>query len=384
MPTIVTEIWISMAHLAKRAGDIRLCVQQRELRSRIDELFGDTRPGVAIHVSQHAVAQRPLNTGYNRCYLSSAPDNHGGSRRLFLPDDKIHESRLHNPKKIPRKDEVPERFQHLLEWYKKQVDGSREFDHPDGKAHAFSDTETAQSDSAPDENRDTLSGFATNFEHAYNNFYQNTEASYRYFRKGPCIHFHRKAITIWKDNIVQGKNKYKSLLLGNEYAEAIYSTLTAWGMNRLGGGPKLKDYDLFKDNLLSLADHLEKIKHLNIMAIKQKKDIVREIYSLLDPTENEMDLVAKSKTLHHLHPEVFPPVDRQYTLNIFRRLEGLKPRPALQNVGFGNYWDILCCFQVLIDKVGEERVRSFVGREIMDTSFTKVMDNAIIGFSNLP
>ena len=70
--TITAEIWISMADLAYKANSIILSVRNRELINRVFELFNDRRPGVAIHVSQHVVAQKSLNTGYNKCYLSVA------------------------------------------------------------------------------------------------------------------------------------------------------------------------------------------------------------------------------------------------------------------------------------------------------------------------
>jgi len=44
---------------------------------------------------------------------------------------------------------------------------------------------------------------------------------------------------------------------------------------------------------------------------------------------------------------------------------------------------ILAIFQEIVRKVGSARLRTFIGRGIMDTSSTKVIDNAIIGFSAL-
>ena len=112
---------------------------------------------------------------------------------------------------------------------------------------------------------------------------------------------------MWEAHIRSGNSKYKNILEDDRYPETLYATLTAWGMNRLGGGPKLKDYPDFKENLLSIADYLEEIRKRNIIEIDQIKKTIEDIFIELDPSENERDLIAKSKTLHHLNPEIFPP-----------------------------------------------------------------------------
>ncbi len=367
-----------MADLAYRANDIRFSVTNRKLATRVAELFDDRRPGVYIHISQHVVAQKRLNTGYNKCYLSS--DNKGW-RRLYLPGDPIHESRGSNPQTLPKTQDLPAEYLYLLDWYLKVV--ARQ------KDPALVREETGRISIEPDrsqkrreDNWFTLSNFIKNFHRAYENFYES-DAPFRRFREGPCIHFHKKAISIWRNNIQQGDTNYHSLLLNDEYLDAIYATLTAWGMNRLGGGPKLTNFDVFKENLISIANYLEEIRDFNILTIDEIQEIVKNTYSDIDPSENVIDLVAKSKTLHHLHPELFPPIDRRYILRLLTRLEGLEVVPTMNGTDFKNYWKVLCCFKVLINRVGEYEVRQYIGKGIMDTSITKIMDNAIVGFSDL-
>lgn len=377
MPTITIEIWVAMAGLAHRADDIRHSVRNRELKTHIAQMFGDSRPGVATHIGAHAVAQKRLHTGYNKCYLSVAGR---GRRRLYLPGDQIHEDRLPNPQRLPRLEELPPRYRYLLDWYIQNVSGTGNLIQREvGKLIG---TSASDSQHTPEERPNTLSYFISNFDRAYRNFYES-DASYRYFTEGPCIHFHRKTIRIWEDSIHRGNLSYSDLLVSDEFPEAIYATLTAWGMNRLGGGAKLKDYDEFKENLLSVASYLEEIRDLDIMTLVPKKDVIDRIYSRLDPSENVMNLVAKSKTMHHLNPEAFPPIDKRYTLKILRDLHGVNPVLTLNGIDFDNYWNILSCFRTIIDRVGKTTVRSCIGRKIMDTSMTKIVDNAIVGFSDL-
>lgn len=378
MPTIVNEIWIAMADIAYQVKDIRLSVKNRELETRVTELFDDSRPGVYVHISQHVVAQKRLNTGYNKCFLSATQK---GSRRLYLPGDNIHETRKSNPQILPKREDLPEKYLYLLNWYLKTTGKQNHFSIVKDETEEIS-VPSGSSQKSLDDTQPTLSNFISNFHKAYRNFYKST-ASYRYFKEGPCIHFHKKAINIWSDNIQNNNVSYRSLLKDDNYLDAIYATLTAWGMNKLGGGPKLKDFNLFKDNLILIADYLEAIKDLNILRIDEIKESIQAIYAILDPSENKMDLVAKSKTLHHLHPDIFPPVDKRYTLSLLTKLKSLEIAPTMNGIDFKNYWKVLLCFRIIINLVGEDKIIRYIGKEIMDTSLTKIVDNAIVGFSDL-
>jgi len=383
MTTITNEIWIAMALLAKEADNIYHSVRNQDLQRKIKDIFDDTRPGVSIHISQHVVAQKKLNTGYNKCYLTDAGK---GMRRLFLPYDDIHETRRTNLQKLPEYSDIPTEYQYLLDWYKRVAPTNGKTLEPNYKVVETPITTFVErrlpEDTDEPEDPIRLSDFISNFDNAYQNFYKS-DATYKNFQEGPCIHFHRKTISLWEAHIKNGNSTYKNILEDDEYPEAIFATLTAWGMNRLGGGPKLKDYPDFKNNLLSIADYLEEIRNYNILEIDQIKNTIEDIFSKLDPSENERNLIAKSKTLHHLNPEIFPPIDRRYTLELLTKIEDLNPPPSLNSWSFRNFWNIIVCFKLTIDRLGFELVQNYIDRKIMDTSLTKIIDNAIIGFSDL-
>lgn len=378
MTTIVNEIWIAMARLACQAKDIGRPVSNGELKAAVGELFDDHRPGVYTHINQHVVAQKRLNTGFNKCYLSAVGK---GLRRLFLPGDSIHESRQKDPKTKPEPHELPPEYRYLLTWHLEAT----------GQTVNIAD-ETQRQDSkirkSPSGTKDdgkrtySISEFVSRFHEAHENFYAS-DATFKRFREGPCIHFHRKAITLWRVNIQQGKRSYRSFLTDDDYIEAIYATLTAWGMNKLGGGPKLVNYDDFKATIISIGDYLEEIRNLDILTIDGVKEIVGQLYSAIRPSPNIRNLVVKSKTLHHLHPELFPPIDNSYTLSTLTRLRGFDAPPTRHEVDFENFWKVTSCFRLLISSVGQEVIRSYIGRGIMDTSMTKIIDNAIVGFKDL-
>lgn len=379
MLKIINEIWITMADLAYRARDIKYSVTNKELQNRIAELFSDRRPGVYTHISQHVVAQKRLNTGYNKCYLTEVKL---GRRRLFVPGDMIHDSRSKNPQMVPKLEELPSEYRYLLDWYLDLIGKNRFIPSSIDDNNIVSVSSVISTKKTFNNDWFTLSNFVLNFHRAYENFYQS-KASYRYFKKGPCIHFHIKAINIWKGHICRKKADYFSLLSDDTYIEAIYATLTAWGMNSLIGGPKLKDYDLFKKNLISLSDNLEKIRDFDILTIQEAKETIKKIYSHIDPSENVRDLVAKSKTLHHLHPNIFPPIDNSYTLNLLAKLKDLRYRPNKYSINLENFWKVLCCFRDIINQIGKDKIVQYLGKKVMDTSLTKIVDNAIIGFSDL-
>jgi len=114
VPTITVEIWIAMADLAKQNQTVHYTVCSYKLANHINKLFGDCRKGVAIHISQHCVAQKKLNTGYNKCFLTEVGR---GRRRLYLPSDPIHKSRLNKRDLLPREEDLPVQYRYLLDWY---------------------------------------------------------------------------------------------------------------------------------------------------------------------------------------------------------------------------------------------------------------------------
>ena len=46
---------------------------------------------------------------------------------------------------------------------------------------------------------------------------------------------------------------------------------------------------------------------------------VRPAYSALDLTESNATVVVNAKALHHLVPDLIPPIDRQYTIRFFTK-----------------------------------------------------------------
>ena len=101
---------------------------------------------------------------------------------------------------------------------------------------------------------------------------------------------------------------------------------------------------------------------------------VWNVIASLRVSTSETRIVAGSKALHHVLPDLVPPIDRQYT---FRFFTGQK---AVQG---GDQRAFLAWFPYFVEIATRCRfpIENALGRRgFMATSATKVIDNAIIGF----
>lgn len=130
---------------------------------------------------------------------------------------------------------------------------------------------------------------------------------------GPSLYFHLKALECQNDEVE---------FLSNRHIEYIYAMLTSWGMHRMGTrNAQLTNFDVFKKSILKNKDIYRKMK--GIVVPKNERDYENEILKLksafieLNVTNSMVPIVANSKTLAHILPELVPPIDRQYTLRFF-------------------------------------------------------------------
>lgn len=111
---VADEVWLVTA-LLQRENPSRLDFTVDEIveRAKQETITESLRPGVRVHVLTHCVANRaPQPNEYRMLY-----ETRSGYRRLFRPGDNYDPAR--KGKTIPKRDEIPSKYQYLVDWYSK-------------------------------------------------------------------------------------------------------------------------------------------------------------------------------------------------------------------------------------------------------------------------
>jgi hypothetical protein len=160
-----------------------------------------------------------------------------------------------------------------------------------------------------------------------------------------------------------------SAIQNQEFLVSLRDTLRAWGIGVRGSimreGP-------FGDELRRWSDSLVALDKVGLAtATDQVRDEIWRLVQVIRIVENKARLVALTKTLHHLLPDLVVPIDRTYTGPFF----GWQPMEFQSNQRriFNFAWNE---FRRIAAASNPERL---VG-EGWRTSTTKVIDNAIVGF----
>jgi hypothetical protein len=147
------------------------------------------------------------------------------------------------------------------------------------------------------------------------------------------------------------------------------------------GNAKLGDLDELKASFRNQAAKIERVQQLRIDRLDSGKvpEVVEaawEIMSSLRVGIGQTLLVANSKALHHLLPGVIPPIDRNYTLRFF------VGRPYIYRGRDADYFRVLYPLFREIAVHCSDQIHRFIATppDGMNTSVTKVIDNAIMGF----
>lgn len=157
-----------------------------------------------------------------------------------------------------------------------------------------------------------------------------------------------------------------------EFQESLYETLKAWDIGKRGS--KLLP---FKDFAAALGSNVEQVAELDGLRIESPKlDVKREttrIWSLIESlgiVDNNAKLVAGSKALHHVLPDLVVPIDRGYTQPFFGW-----HNPQFQYGQDRCFREAFAAFVLIARAVNPAR---YVGAG-WNTSSTKVIDNAVVG-----
>ncbi len=190
---------------------------------------------------------------------------------------------------------------------------------------------------------------------------------------GPSIYFHHKTLAILRQHSTPC-----SALHSDEFLDYLYATLASWGMHRMGpGGAKLADMSQIKDSFAHQEASIREVQSLSMCTIPSAhvSHVTSRVWDILDSLRvgtSGTKLVANSKALHHLLPALVPPIDRAYTLRFFYN------NTMLNKGDEATFKEIYPYFH-RIALARREQITSHLGSG-MNTSETKVIDNAIVGF----
>ena len=119
---VADQVWVATA-LLHREHPERSDFSKREIaqRAKSEDPEGAGRPGISQHISTHCVASKPSSPATYRMLTLSTR----GRRRLFRYGDDFHPLRA-SGKTAPRREDLPEKYHDLLDWYETEYDRPRE------------------------------------------------------------------------------------------------------------------------------------------------------------------------------------------------------------------------------------------------------------------
>jgi len=197
---------------------------------------------------------------------------------------------------------------------------------------------------------------------------------------GPSLYFHQKTIEYFRNKREEENFSYPTLLKDIKFLEYLYATLATWGLHRMGG-VHMKNFEDFKDEVNKIGDKLEEIKNINLRnleAIKENEDLIKEdIFSSIRVTSSKNTfIIPSSKLLHHLHPDLFPPIDRKHILKYLYCTE--HPTKEEKEIFIEILKEYSKFYQQNSSLIEEIKNRYNTG---METSITKIFDNIVVGLS---
>ena len=161
----------------------------------------------------------------------------------------------------------------------------------------------------------------------------------------------------------------------DEFIDLLWKTLDDWGMNSRGA--KLQSDAIFKSQLRSHIASIQKFEGRTYEDLDNIQDDLWKLIQNLSLSSTNSQLITGSKALHHLLPQLLPPIDGSYTARFFyyqgSRLSGCA-KPVFNSIlnGFAQIARCLDCRGYDLSKILDESK--------VATSETKLIDNAIIGY----
>jgi len=199
---------------------------------------------------------------------------------------------------------------------------------------------------------------------------------------GPSSYFYLKVIDRVRNT------DYKELFLDNNFIEYLYATLTSWGMHRMDNNTRMADFEVFKGSIVQNKEKFiklseRKLRDVNIEEIKEDLLKIFRNLKIMD-RDSAPKLVAHSKIMHFLIPDLVPPMDKGNIIFFFygswkitKRGKKYKYTPLIKDEE-EIFVEVMKQFQNIANKLNLGK-RDLISE--WDTSIPKLIDNAIIGYN---
>lgn len=187
---------------------------------------------------------------------------------------------------------------------------------------------------------------------------------------GPTLHFHKKTI-----DRLRFLGTPSTALNDELFCDYLYATLTAWYFRR-GTNASLEDLNIIGNSILVQQEVIDNLhgRYLSEVNENEIEGIAQALWNIIRNLRigtGETVLIINTKALHHLLPDLLPPIDRRYTLNFFYgRTNITRPEDRI-------FYEIYPLFHRIA--VSITNFYNIIGQG-WHTSETKLIDNAIIGF----
>jgi hypothetical protein len=159
----------------------------------------------------------------------------------------------------------------------------------------------------------------------------------------------------------------------DQFRRALYRTLRAWGIGSRGS--RLKPFEEFAAILQRQAEAVSQFENMVLdeasLDVGSTAQALWEFMSRLTIVNNTAALVPVTKALHHVLPELVVPMDREYTQRFF----GWQ-NPRFQ---YGQRECFVEAFGTFAEIARAVNPSQYV-RKGWNSSRTKVIDNAVVGF----
>ena len=204
------------------------------------------------------------------------------------------------------------------------------------------------------------------------------EAHHAYYQaevfSGPSLYFHLKSLEATRAQDFE------------RFVEYVYAVLPSWGMHRMGGGPKMREFGEFRSSLQVVWPIALQLQEKTPGSLGESGwTSLRAVFCGIRCMASGTSLVGNSKVMAHLLPNLIPPVDREYTLKFLfghgQITNGIDAEwTKLVQILNGFFYPVAQSplFQPKADEWLTQN-----NRFKWDTSALKIIDNLVIGVSKM-